>query len=91
MANDFTFSTYKELGGTRSCCRILTITLLLLVSLIVPAVALLHRFDILDHSISIYSWAIYILVFNSVMLLWIPKYLASSVAYPFSNSIVNSN
>jgi hypothetical protein len=49
MAYDFTFSTYKELGGSRSCCRILTITLLLTISLIIPTVALLDWLKILDH------------------------------------------
>lgn len=57
----------------------------------VPLVAVLNRLGVLHYPITIYSWLIYVWVFNSAMLLWIPTYLASSVAYPFSNSFVNRN
>lgn len=87
----FKLSTSAELGGNPSCCRVLTITVLVLVSLALPAVALADNLGYLQHSVSIYSWCIYILVFNSVMLLFIPKYFASSLTYPFSNYFVNRN
>lgn len=87
----FSFSTSKDLGGNSSCCRVITIIVLVTLSLFVPVVALLNYLQVIHHPITIFAWLIYLLIFNSAMLLWLPKYLASSVAYPFSNSFVNRN
>jgi hypothetical protein len=87
----FDYSTSKELGGDVSCCRLCTITILTVIALVLPVIAVLNFLNVIQYSLSIYAWLVYVLVLNSAILLWLPKYIASSVAYPYSNSFVNSN
>lgn len=61
---------------------------LITISILLPTIGVLNYLNVLNHKISTKVWLLYILVFNTVMLVWIPKVLASSVAYPFSNSFV---
>jgi hypothetical protein len=82
---NFVFSSKQDLSGRPSCCRVTTISLLLALLFLVPSLALCDHFGVFDHRISYYTWFIYLFVFNTVMLLWIPEALASTFAYPFSN------
>ena len=88
----FTFSSAQDLSGKPSICRIVTITLLIVCILFVPAVKIADTFLSVNHNFSLYVWFVYLLVFNSVMLLWVPEALASTMTYPYSNSfILNAN
>lgn len=89
----FNFSTERELAGGISCCRLIIIILLVLVSLTLPVISLIDYLGLnplntpdKQFNIPIYAWAVYILVINTIVLMLMSRLLASSISYPFSNS-----
>jgi len=60
--------------------------ILVIASIALPVVFALNYFGVINYDILIYEWAIYILIFNTVFLIFISKYIASSISYPYSNS-----
>ena len=83
----FKFSTYREISGRPSCCRIITITLLILTSILLPVLSLLKYLGVTkdQFTIPVYAWVIYVIIFNTVILILLGLTLTSSIAYPYSN------
>ena len=83
----FKFSTEREISGRPSCCRVITITLLVVLSILLPLLSLLKYFGVGVDSftIPIYAWVIYVIIFNTVVLILLGLTLTSSIAYPYSN------
>lgn len=88
---DFKFSTKRDLNGPFQPCKALTIFTLVLVAIALPLIELSNYIGTTSIEIPTYGWLIYVLVFNSIMLLIGSKAVASSIAYPFGNSWFNSN
>lgn len=88
---NFTYSTESELNGPFSCTRILVWTILILLALVIPIIIALDHFNILSLQYPVYSYAVYILIFNSVLLIVIVNLIASSIAYPFGNTCFNTH
>ena len=89
----FPITVFVQLNGSSSFCRVATITLLVLTSIALPILSLLNYLKFIHHTfrIPIYAWAIYIVVFNTVALILLGKFLTSSIAYPYSNSFFTSH
>ena len=89
---DFHFSTQKELAGKVSCCRIITISLLLLATLFLPVAILIDKkVDHVDWDFPWNSWLIYVLIVNTTFIMVGGAYIASTADYPYSNSILVRN
>ena len=82
----FTFSKEAELQGGISCCRFLVICLLVLISAAIPTLLILESYGILEVTIPLYDWAVYILVLNTSILMLMSRSVAGAISYPFSNS-----
>lgn len=88
----FDFSTIVELAGAPSKCRTATIILLLLATLFLPVAILLDRaIDRVDWYFPWNSWLVYVLIVNTTFLMVFGAYIVSTVAYPYSNSMMVRN
>ena len=88
----FNFSTRRELAGQPSICRIVTIILLVIATLILPVAILIDRKDVhVNWYFPWNSWLIYVIIVNTTFLMVMGAYLASTAAYPYSNSLLARN
>ena len=87
----FKFSTAWELQGSPSCLRILLTSFIVVASLFIPVIYALNHFNVTAIALPVYSWAIYIIVVNTVLLLAFSKYLSGSISYPYSNQIFSKS
>ncbi len=86
---DFKFSSYEDLAGRRSICRIVTITLLIIASLFLPLALLIDKQNgVKNWYIPWWAWLLYVIVVNTTFLMIFGAYIASTLAYPYSNSIL---
>lgn len=75
-----------------SKCRILTIVLLLLATLFLPVAILIDKKDDkVDWEFPWNSWLVYVFIFNTTFVMVGGAYIASTAAYPYSNSILKKN
>jgi hypothetical protein len=85
----FDFSSNKELAGNPSCCRIVTIILLVVATLFLPVLIIIDKNDSKVHWIFPWnSWLIYVLIVNTTVLMLLGCQVASTAAYPYSNSLI---
>jgi uncharacterized membrane protein YjdF len=81
-------------AGKKSVCRIVTIAILILFSIILPFLII---FDKLNPNVNwegeypTASWLVYIFVLNTTFLMVGGEYIFSTVAYPYSNSLMVRN
>lgn len=88
----FKFSTQEDLAGKPSRCRLVTIILLVLATLFLPVAILLDKaISRVDWYFPWNSWLVYVLIVNTTFLMLFGAYIVSSVAYPYSNSIMVRN
>lgn len=88
----FDFSTQEELAGKPSKCRILTIVLLVLATLFLPVAILIDKQDdYVSWDFPWNSWLVYVLITNTTFVMVGGAYIASTAAYPYSNSILVRN
>lgn len=88
----FNFSTRRDLAGQPSICRIVTIILLIVATLILPVAILIDSKDVhVNWYFPWNSWLIYVLIVNTTFLMVMGAYLASTAAYPYSNSLLARN
>lgn len=86
---NFSFSKYEQLAGRRSICRILTIILLVIASLFLPTAVLINNnLSSVYWDIPWWAWLIYVIVVNTTILMIFGAYIVSTLAYPYSNSIL---
>ena len=88
----FEYSTKEDVAGKKSRCRIVTVTLLILATIFIPAAILIDKADDkVDWYFPWNSWLIYVFVVNTTVLMVGGEYIVSTVAYPYSNSIMVRN
>ena len=87
---NFSFSKYEQLAGRRSICRIFTIIFLVIASLFLPTAVLInnHTSSAVYWDIPWWAWLIYVIVVNTTILMIFGAYIVSTLAYPYSNSIL---
>ena len=86
---NFSFSKYEQLAGRRSICRIFTIIFLLIASLFLPTAVLINNnISSVYWDIPWWAWLIYVIVVNTTILMIFGAYIVSTLAYPYSNSIL---
>lgn len=70
----------------------MTIILLLIATLILPVAILIDKKDVhVNWAFPWNSWLVYVLIFNTTFLMVMGAYLASTAAYPYSNSLIARN
>ena len=88
----FKFSTLEEVQGKPSKCRIFTIILLIIATIFLPAAIAIDRVDNqVDWDFPWNSWLVYVIVVDTTILMVGGAYIVSTVAYPYSNSILVKN
>lgn len=65
--------------------------LIVLAALLIPALYILNHFGLISDKLPRYSWFVYVVILNTVTLIWVSKYLSGSIAYPYSNRIFNKS
>ena len=89
---NFTYSSREDVAGAPSKCRIVTIIFLVLATLFLPIGILISKKDTRVHWVFPWnSWLVYIIIFNTTILMVGGAYIVSTAAYPYSNSIIARN
>lgn len=89
---EISYSSKEDVAGKKSKCRIITISILILATIFLPAAILIDKAD--DHVDWYFpwnSWLIYVFIVNTTVLMVGGEYIVSSAAYPYSNSIMVRN
>ena len=86
----FKFSTSQELGGTGCCFKTWIILLLLVVSALFPLAYFYHSYIEIPQDQLIYATYLYVLLFNGIILFVGGYALVGCIAYPYSNSILQT-
>lgn len=81
----FDFSTKSDLRKRPTAISVLVWTVLILVSIWIPATILLNRYEVLDLTLPRYALFAYIIVLNTVVLVCGSEYVVATLAYPYSN------
>lgn len=86
---EFKFSSYEDLAGPKSICRVVTIILLVIASLFLPLAVLIDKQNgVKNWYVPWWAWLLYVIVVNTTFLMIFGAYIASTLAYPYSNSIL---
>lgn len=89
---NFTFTPLNQLYGKTTIFRIVIIFLLTIFTIGVPLIYLLDFFDIVQifphNTKKFYIWYLYIMTFNTFLIIAIGKYAISLGAYPLSAGCV---
>lgn len=68
-----------------SCVAITLWSLIVAVALVPPVMYALNRFSVVSFSLPVYSYLVYIVIANTLILKISTGYLTAALAYPFSN------
>jgi hypothetical protein len=86
---NFKFSTLEDVEGKPSRCRILTVILLVIATLFLPVAIFYDRLNNkVDWNFPWNSWLVYVIIVDTTILMIGGAYIVSSVAYPYSNSLL---